>query len=75
MKIIQLKEHLQIVSPWLNKEEAAQFLGISDSFFYAQNKQLPCPHGGPASCARFYTPVLTAWWEKIALKEREDTNG
>lgn len=54
-----------ISTPWLSREEAAAYLDISEATFSRLNKQLPCPHGGTATCARFHAQVLTAWFEKL----------
>lgn len=58
-------EHTSITTPWLSRSEAATFLGISEATFNRLNKSLPCPHGGPATCAKFHTQVLTAWFKKL----------
>lgn len=69
MKLIKIpnkKEH--ILTPWLNTDEAAAFCGISrETFRRLQSEILPCPAtGGNQTNRRYYTPVLTEWWQKIA---------
>ena len=69
MKTITYNNSTKINTPWLNREEAAQFLDISGSTFARLNKALPCPHGGASTCPKYHADVLTAWFKKIAASE------
>jgi hypothetical protein len=54
-----------ISTPWLNREEAARFLDISEATFQRLQKTMPCPHGGSHTCARFHAQVLTQWFKTV----------
>ena len=67
MKIIELKEGLQILTPWLRSREAAAYCGISITSFERHAKELE--HGTVGFTKVYHIDVLDTFCEKIRTPE------
>ena len=59
MKEIKLGNGRTITTPWLRRDEAAKYCGISQSMFDSHSRDLP--HGGDARVRLYDVRVLDKW--------------
>lgn len=64
MKKVLLDKGREIVTPWLNVEEAAKYVGMSVPTFFAKKEEVPC--SGSGRNRKYNTEALDVW-----MKARE----